>query len=78
MTALVLVAALVGLAIIAVTVWSIGLIASGPPPEPDPEDIREVDVPYVCTVCGLSLTVSQAQDGEITAPRHCRENMVEA
>lgn len=78
MTALVLVAGVVGLGIIAVTIWSIRLIASGPPAEPEIEDIREVDVPYVCSVCGMSLTVSQAQDGDIIAPRHCRENMVEA
>ncbi len=46
--------------------------------EPDLDDVREVDVPYLCSVCGLSLTVTQAQDGEISAPRHCREDMIEA
>jgi hypothetical protein len=38
-----------------------------------------VDVPYLCTVCGLSLTVTVAQIGEeIEPPRHCREDMVRA
>lgn len=77
MTGLVVVAFVIGFGIVAATVWSIRFIASGPPPEPDVQDIQEVDVPYVCTVCGLSLTVSQAQDGEFAAPRHCRENMIE-
>jgi hypothetical protein len=64
--------------ILALTIWSIRFIASGPPPDPDLDDIVEVDVPYLCTVCGLSLTISQAQDGDIRAPKHCREEMIEA
>ena len=64
--------------IIAFTIWSIRFIASGPPPDPEPDDVREVDVPFVCTVCGMSLTITQAQDGDFSPPRHCREDMVEA
>lgn len=73
---LVLVAVLVGLAIVAATLWTVRLIAAGPPPEPDPEAVREVEVRYLCTVCGLRLTVTHAQEGDATAPRHCREAMV--
>jgi hypothetical protein len=75
---IVFVAVLIGIAIIAGTLWSIRFIASGPPPEPDTTDVREVDIPYLCTVCGLSLTLTQAHDGEMAAPRHCREDMIEA
>ncbi len=64
--------------ILALTIWSIRFIASGPPPDPDLDDVVEVDVPYQCTVCGLSLTITQAQDGEIRAPKHRREEMIEA
>lgn len=60
------------------TLWSIRFIAAGPPPEPEMDDIHEVDVPFVCTVCGMSLTITQAQDGEIKPPRHCMEEMVRA
>lgn len=75
----ILIATLVGLAILALTVWSIRFIAAGPPPEPDLTRVEEVDVPYLCTVCGLSLTVTEAQVGdEIEPPRHCREDMVRA
>jgi len=69
---------LMAVLIVAVTIWAIRFIASGPPPDPEMDDVQEVDVPFVCTVCGMSLTVTEAQDGEITAPRHCREDMVRA
>jgi hypothetical protein len=72
------IAAMIGIAIVAGTIWSIRFIASGPPPEPDTDDVHEVDIPYLCTVCGLSLTITQAHNGEMAAPRHCREDMIEA
>ncbi|MDA2978352.1 MAG: hypothetical protein O3B42_01090 [Actinomycetota bacterium] len=76
---IVFVAVLIGLSIVALTVWSARFIAAGPPAEPDLSRVEDVDVPYLCTVCGLSLTVSEAQIGEeIEPPRHCREDMVRA
>jgi hypothetical protein len=72
------VAVIIGAAILAGTIWSIRFIASGPPPEPDIEDVMEVDVPYLCTVCGMSLTITQAHEGDIEPPRHCREPMLPA
>jgi hypothetical protein len=70
------IALIIGVAILLGTIWSIKFIATGPPAEPDLTDIQEVDVPYVCSVCGLSLTVTEAQGGDIAPPRHCREDMV--
>lgn len=78
MTFAFVIAVIIGMAILAGTVWSIRFIAAGPPPEPDMEDVKEVDVPYVCTVCGMSLTVTQAHDGDFEPPRHCREPMTKA
>lgn len=78
MTAAFVFALLIGGAILIGTIWSIRFIAAGPPPEPDLDDVREVDVPYVCSVCGLSLTVTEAQGGLIAPPRHCREDMIPA
>ena len=78
MTSVLLVAVVIGIGILAATIWSVRFIAAGPPPEPDLEDVLEVDVPYVCAVCGLSLTVTEAHGGDITSPRHCREDMVRA
>lgn len=78
MTFAFVVAVIFGLSIIAVTLWSVRFIATGPPAEPDLTEIREVDVPYFCSVCGMSLTVTQAHDGDTAPPRHCREDMIEA
>jgi hypothetical protein len=70
-------ALMIGGAILVGTIWSIRFIATGPPAEPDLEDVQEVDVPYVCSVCGLSLTVTEAHEGNIAPPRHCREDMIQ-
>ena len=71
-----LIAVAIAVAIFAVSMWAINLLATPGPEEPDPEDIEEVAVDYMCTVCGLRLTVTHAQiDDEMTAPRHCREPM---
>jgi len=75
---IVAIAAVIGVAIVVFTLWSIKFIASGPPAEPDVSDVHEVDIPYVCTVCGMSLTITQAHGEDLTPPRHCREDMVEA
>jgi len=46
-----------------------------PPPEPDPDDIKPVDLRFRCIVCGAEVTMTAAQD-DPEAPRHCREDMV--
>ena len=53
------------------------LLATPPPPEPDPEEVVDVAVDYRCTICGMQLTVTRAQGGEYEAPKHCREEMIE-
>ena len=67
---------LVAIAIFAAAVWMANLIGMPVPDEPDPDDVTEVDVSYRCTVCGMRLTVTHAQDDDAAAPRHCREEMV--
>ncbi|HEY3672114.1 MAG TPA: hypothetical protein VGN51_14360 [Acidimicrobiia bacterium] len=46
-----------------------------PPEEPDPEDIKAVDLHFRCIVCGAEVTMTAAQE-DPDAPRHCREDMV--
>ena len=61
-------------------IWrgSIALIRmmSTPPPEIDPDDVKEVDQDYRCTVCGAELTMKAVNVRDEAAPRHCREDMV--
>lgn len=72
---LVLVAAAIGALLFIGAVLTVRMIASGPPPEPDPDDIHEVEAHYRCSVCGMRLTVTHAQDADVEPPRHCREEM---
>jgi hypothetical protein len=46
-----------------------------PPAEPDPDDIKPVNLRFRCVVCGAEVTMTAAQD-DPEAPRHCREDMV--
>jgi hypothetical protein len=47
-----------------------------PPEEPDPEDIKPVNLRFRCIVCGAQVTMTAAQGDDPEAPRHCREDMV--
>jgi hypothetical protein len=57
------------------TLYTVRVIAMGPPPEPDPEAIQEVEAHYRCSVCGMRVTVTHQQDAAPDPPRHCREDM---
>ena len=71
----VVIAVAIGAGIMAAALWAIRLLATPGPEEPDPDEVHETAIDYKCTVCGLRLTVTAAQEGETTAPRHCREDM---
>jgi hypothetical protein len=72
----VIIAVAMGLAIFGVALWAVRGLAKPPPPEPDPEDVVAVAQDYRCSVCGLRLSVTHAQGDDVTAPRHCREEML--
>lgn len=65
----------IGLAIFWVGRWGVRVLATGGPPDVDPEAVVDVEIRYECTVCGMRLTVTQAHDEDVTAPRHCMEPM---
>ena len=71
----ILVAIAIGVAILGAGLWAVRLLATPVPSEPDEEGLVEMAVDYRCTVCGMRLTVTQAQGEEIRPPRHCREEM---
>ena len=67
---------------VAVTLYVIGAsmlrkFHVAPPAEPDPDDIKPVDLRFRCIVCGAEVTMTAAQD-DPEPPRHCREDMVPA
>ena len=66
---------------VALTVYVIGAsmlrkFQLAPPEEPDPEDIKPVNLKFRCIVCGAQVTMTAAQGDDPEAPRHCREDMV--
>ena len=65
----------------AVTIYVVGAAVLrkfkiAPPEEPDPTDLRPVDLRYRCQVCGAEVTMTVSASDEPEAPRHCREDMV--
>jgi hypothetical protein len=68
-------------AAVAIYVIGAGMIAKfkvAPPADIDPDSVVPVDLRFRCIVCGAEVTMTAAQEGdEITAPRHCREDMVQ-
>jgi hypothetical protein len=69
------IAVAIGLAIFGIGLRLIQILATPPPPEPDPDEVVDVAIDFRCVVCGLQLTVTQAQDEPLRPPRHCREPM---
>jgi hypothetical protein len=75
----ILIAIGLGVGVFAAGLWAVRMLARPVPAEPDPDEVVAVEQDYRCTVCGMRLTVTHAQeDAEVDAPRHCREPMVEA
>jgi hypothetical protein len=67
--------------VVAITIYVIGAsmlrkFHVAPPEEPDPADIKAIDLRFRCTVCGAEVTMTAAQDEDPEPPRHCREDMV--
>jgi hypothetical protein len=66
--------------VVGVTIYVIGAgmlrkFKVAPPAEPDPDDVRPVNLRYRCVVCGAEVTMTAAQEEDPEAPRHCREDM---
>jgi hypothetical protein len=66
--------------LVAVVIYVIGAgvlkkFKIAPPEEPDPADLRAVDVRFRCQVCGAEVTMTVSASDEPEAPRHCREDM---
>lgn len=51
---------------------SMGQPVAEPPP---PGEMRKVNLRYRCSVCGVELKMTRANDELPPAPRHCLEDM---
>ncbi len=70
----VVIAVLMGVAILAIGVLYLRSIVLAPPPEPELADVSQYGLKYVCTMCGLELRVEVAAKDK--PPTHCMEPMV--
>lgn len=66
------IAVLIGLVIFSAALWAVRAFAA---PVPEREEVVPVEADYRCEICGTRLTVTHAPGSEISAPRHCREEM---
>jgi hypothetical protein len=70
----VLMAVLIGTAILVLGVWMLRGVASFRPRQAtDPEDVGDLDVYFVCGECGTEFRVEKL--GQLQVPRHCGEEM---
>ena len=64
-----------------VVLWRTGMkmlqaLSAPPLPEPEPGELRKVNVKYRCDVCGVELKLTLAPDEDPPPPRHCLEDMI--
>lgn len=69
------IAVTIGAVILMLGRWGIKMLVTGGPPDVDPAEVVDVEIPFRCVVCGMQLTITHAQGGEVAAPRHCHEPM---
>ena len=46
-----------------------------PVPEPDPGELRRVNLKYRCAICGAEVKMTKAGEELPEAPRHCMSDM---
>jgi hypothetical protein len=60
-------------------IWKIGTAALGafarPMHDPEPGELRKVNLRYRCAVCGAEVRMTSAADDTPDAPRHCLNEM---
>jgi hypothetical protein len=71
----ILVAVLVGAAILRLGYAMISGLAQPVPEPPDPGELRKVKLVYRCSICGTEVRMTAAVAQEPEPPRHCMEDM---
>ncbi len=70
----VLIAILIGFVIWRVSTYFLRMLANAPD-DVDPTDVSETNAHFRCSVCGAEVTMTMANNLEVSNPRHCREDM---
>jgi hypothetical protein len=60
--------------------WKVGIgmlrsVTQPLPPPPPAGEMRRVSLRYRCSICGVELKMTLANDQEPEPPRHCQEDM---
>lgn len=66
--------------LMAVVIWRVGIgmlrsVTQPLPPPPPPGELRRVSLRYRCSICGVELRMTLANEQEPEPPRHCQEDM---
>jgi hypothetical protein len=71
----IVVAVVIGLVILWLGIKALRIVSAGGqvPEKPEVEDVDELDVYFVCALCGTEFRVTRL--GEAQVPRHCGEKM---
>lgn len=60
-------------------IWKLGTFVvrtiATPMPEPEPGQLRKVNLRYQCVVCGAEVKMTSAPDEMPEPPRHCMDEM---
>jgi hypothetical protein len=74
------VVAIVVALLLAAVLWKVGIgmlrsVTQPLPPPPPAGEMRRVSLRYRCSICGVELKMTLANDQEPEPPRHCQEDM---
>lgn len=60
-------------------IWKVGVFVlraiATPMPEPEPGEMRKVNLRYRCSICGAEVRMTSAPDEMPEPPRHCMDEM---
>jgi hypothetical protein len=71
---------ILGAVVVAFLVWRVGIamlrsLTTPMPPPPPAGELRKVNLRYRCSICGMEIRLTLANDEDPEPPRHCQEEM---
>ena len=70
----------IGAVLLALVIWRVGIgmlrsLTRPLPAPPPPGEMRKVNLRYRCSICGMEIRLTLANDEDPEPPRHCQEDM---